>query len=116
MPPPSTTATSGNSARSPSSFVKPRSDLVERAVHEHHDGEVVAAALVVDRVAVRLPPGDPGLLVDRVVVEPLVDRDAGEQLVECDRQLGDRILLLRSIESRDRVVDDRVEVELAARL
>src|SRR5207237_8273576 len=71
-PPPSTTATSGNPARSPSlSLVARGSDLMERAVHDHESRERVRAPRVlVDRIAVRLPARDALLAVDRVVAVP----------------------------------------------
>src|SRR5437867_3120541 len=115
-PPPSTTATSGNPARSPSSVVMRVLELVEAAVHQLDDSEVVTTALVVDRVTVGFPPGNPRLVVDRIVVEALVDRDAREKLVERDRDLCDRILLLRGVEPGDRVIEDRIEVDRPARV
>src|SRR6266568_1463059 len=76
-PPPSTTATSGNPARSPSSsFVLRGSDLMERAVHDHQGRECVGAPRVlVDRVAVGLPTRHTFLVVDRVVAVALPQRD-----------------------------------------
>src|SRR5438132_5597676 len=91
-------------------------DLVQRSIHQHDDGEVVAAALRVDRVAVRLPTGDARLVVDRVVVEPFVDRDDREQLIEGERDLRDRVLLLGGVVAGDGVVQDRVEVDRPARV
>src|SRR5882762_1048214 len=72
-PPPSTTATSGNPARSPSpSFVARGSDLMERAVHDHQGRERVSAPrILVDRIAVRLPARNALLVVHRVVAVPL---------------------------------------------
>src|SRR3982074_1085888 len=72
-PAPSTTATSGNPARSPSpSFVPRGSDLMERAVHDHQGREGVRAPrILVDRIAVRLPARDALLVVHRVVTVPL---------------------------------------------
>src|SRR3982074_3719776 len=72
-PPPSTTATSGNPARSPSpSFVPRGSDLMERAVHhlQAREGGRVPRILV-DRTAVRLPARNALLVVHRVVAVPL---------------------------------------------
>src|SRR5438552_19135503 len=68
-PPPSTTATSGNPARSPSSsFVLRGSDLMERAVNDHQRRERVGARRVlVDRIAFVLRTGDPILGVDGIV-------------------------------------------------
>src|SRR5207302_3244174 len=110
IPPPTTTAISGNPARSPSLFTR-GSDLVKRAVHDHDDREVVPAALLVDLVVEAWPAGGPSLVVDRVVVESLIDRNARKQLVEGLRDLLDRILLLRGVETRDRIVEHRVEVD-----
>src|SRR2546423_11146920 len=76
-PPPSTTATSGNPARSPSfSFVARGSDLMERAVHDHECRKRVRAPRVlVNGIAVRLPASDTLLVVDRVVAVALPQRD-----------------------------------------
>src|SRR5438105_13104286 len=81
-PPPSTTATSGNPARSPSpSLVARGSDLMECAVHDHECRERVSAPRVlVDRIAVRLPARDALLVVDRVLSVALPQLD--------DRQKG----------------------------
>src|SRR3989442_5657197 len=83
-PRPSTTATSGNPARSPSlSPVARGSDLMERAVHDHESRERVRAPRVlVDRIAVRLPASDALLVVDRVVAVALPDRDDRQEVVE----------------------------------
>src|SRR5437773_12305010 len=72
-PPPSTTATSGNPARSPSvSPVARGSDLMERAVHDHECRERVRAPRVlVHGIAVRFPAGDALLVVHRVVAVAL---------------------------------------------
>src|SRR6185503_6582799 len=71
-PPPSTTATSGNPERSPSSFVTRGSDLTERSVHDHQSRERVRAPRVlVDRIAIGLPTLDALLVVDRVVAVAL---------------------------------------------
>src|ERR1700694_4087217 len=71
-PPPSTTATSGKPARSPSSVVTRGSDLTERPVHDHQSRKRVRAPRVlVDRVAIGLPTGDALLVVHRVVAVAL---------------------------------------------
>src|SRR5438034_3387494 len=65
-PPPSTTATSGNPARSPSSVVTRGSDLTERAIHDQIRSERVdAPGVLVDRVAIRLPARAALLVVRR---------------------------------------------------
>src|SRR5690349_1811825 len=94
-PPPSTTATSGKPARSPSTPAVLRgSDLMERAVHDHQSRERVRAPRVlVDRIAVRLPARHTLLVVDRVVAVPLPQRDDRQQVVEGEYRLGDRRLL-----------------------
>src|SRR5207247_9521386 len=59
-PPPSTTATSGNPARSPSvSPVARGSDLMERAVNDHECRvRVRATRVLVNVIDVRFPAGD----------------------------------------------------------
>src|SRR5438128_6364906 len=93
-PPPSTTAISGKPARSPPSCVTRRSDLAERAVHDHEDGEVVLPERVlVDRIAIRLPALHALLVVHRVVAVTLPERDHRQKVVERERRLGDWVLL-----------------------
>src|SRR5207237_745932 len=76
-PPPSTTATSGNPARSPSlSPVARGSDLMERAVHDHESRERVRAPRVlVNGIAIRLPASDALLVVAGVDIGQLLASD-----------------------------------------
>src|SRR5437867_3983388 len=111
-PPPSTTAISGKPARSPPSCVTRRSDLAERAVHDHQDREVVdSEGVLVDLVAVRLPALDALLVVHRVVPVALPERDHREQVVEGEDGLRDRVLLLVGIEAVAHLVDQGVEID-----
>src|SRR5206468_11088282 len=100
-PPPSTTATSGNPARSPSvSPVARGSDLMERAVHDHESRERVRAPRVlVNGIAIRLPASDALLVVDRVVAVALPQRDDRQQVIEGERRLGHRCLLRGRVET-----------------
>src|SRR5439155_20896680 len=97
-PPPSTTATSGKPARSPSSVVTRGSDLTERAVHDQVCGERVdAPGILVDRVAVRLPAGDALLVVDGVIAVGLPQQNHRQEIVEGERGLRYRCLLVGGV-------------------
>src|SRR2546423_2913179 len=113
-PPPSTTATSGNPARSPSSVVTRGSDLTERAIHDQVCGERIGApGVLVDRVAIWLPTRDALLVVDRVVAVALPQRDHRQQVVEGERRLGDRVLLLGRVEAFAHLSDEGGEIDIA---
>src|SRR5467141_3226781 len=113
-PPPRTTATSGNPERSPSSVVMRGSDLTERSVHDLVDREVVLAERVlVDRVAVRLPALHAFLVVHRIVSVALPQRNYREKIVERERRLRDRVLLLVRVESLAHLNDQGFEVDVA---
>src|SRR5437660_4393503 len=113
-PPPSTTATSGNPARSPSSVVMRGSDLTERSVHDLVDREVVLAERVlVDRVAVRLPALHAFLVVHWIVSVALPQRNYRKKVVERERGLRDRVLLLGRVEALAHLDDQGFEVDVA---
>src|SRR5256885_10187937 len=113
-PPPNTTATSGNPARSPSSVVMRGSDLTETSVHDPVDREVVyAERVLVDRVAVRLPALHAFLVVHRVISIALPYRDDWEEIVERQRYLCDGVLLLVRVESLAHLDDQSLEIHIA---
>ena len=87
---------------------------MKRAVHQHDDREVIAARVLEDLVVQVRPTGDALLVVDRIVAEPLPQRDAGQKLVEGERDLCDGRLLLGQIRARGGVDEQLLEVDRAA--